>query len=148
MSPKTKALLTSFGRVLLGCLVAAYTAVVGFDPPWTIDGDEAAKLANALWGAGLVTVVNYYRKGETRFGQGAKDTGMGGDDALEVGGKIQLPPDGEPVDPPADDPRLAMAAEQAGADAETPVQTDNGPRAEEGERLSSRQGVVFSGEMR
>lgn len=40
-------------------------------------------------------------------------------------------------------------AQGDGGDAdEVPVQTDNGPRAEEGERLSTRQGEVFSGEMR
>lgn len=33
-------------------------------------------------------------------------------------------------------------------DAEVPVQTDNGPRAEEGERLSSRQEPAFMGAMR
>lgn len=43
---------------------------------------------------------------------------------------------------------VAVVVSEEGDGDETPVQTDNGPRPEEGERLSSRQGEVFSGEMR
>jgi hypothetical protein len=101
MSAKTRALLTSFGRVLLGCFITAYTAVAGARLPFDLVQDDWEKIGNAVWGALVVTAYNYVRKGESRFGRGSEDMGMGGTDTVEPPeGKI-ITPEG-PVDPPVE----------------------------------------------
>lgn len=88
MSDKTRALLYSFLRVLGGCAVTAVTTVIalqGYGPLDFTSGDWKT-VGNAVVGAVLVTGGNYFRTGETRFGRGSEDIGMGGDDNLEVPG--------------------------------------------------------------
>lgn len=103
MSNKTKALLTSFLRVLAGCVVAAVTAVSAAtnQGPLDFQADDWRAVLNALIGAVLVTGGNYLRKGETRFGRGAEDIGMGGADTITPPDGVIQTPDG-PVDPPSE----------------------------------------------
>lgn len=91
MSDKTKALLLSFLRVLGGCVVTAVTTVAALQGYMPLDftADDWKAVGNSLIGAVLVTAGNYFRTGETRFGRGAKDIGMGGEDKLEPGGVVQ-----------------------------------------------------------
>ena len=91
MSAQTKALIASFLRVLAGCFITALTAVgvaKGYGP-LDFTADDWKAVANSVIGALVVTVGNYLRSGETRFGVGARDIGMGGEDTLGPGGTVQ-----------------------------------------------------------
>lgn len=100
MSAKTKALLGSFGRVFLAAALAAYLEIG--KKPLDLRLDDATALVNAGIAALILTTVNWLRSGETRFGRGSEDIGMGGEDTLGPGGEVQVEGDGEPVvlDPP------------------------------------------------
>lgn len=88
MSAKTKALLGSFGRVFAAAALAAYLELG--KAPLDLRLDDAKSLVNAGIAALLLTVLNYLRPGETRFGRGSEDVGMGGQDTLEPGGEVQV----------------------------------------------------------
>ena len=139
MNDKTRALLTSYLRVLFGCLTTAYLAVAGSAAPWALSVDDWQKISNGVWGALLVTAVNYFRTGETRFGRHAQDMGMGGEDTL-------TPPDGQVQtkegEVPAVIPVLADPPEDA-----APTQTDNRPKDGDPD-VTLPQNAEFSGEMR
>lgn len=87
MSVKTKAMLGSFGRTLLACLLAAYLELG--KKPLDLNAEDFSALANATIAALILLAVNYLRSGETRFGRGAQDVGMGGEDTLGPGGEVQ-----------------------------------------------------------
>lgn len=91
MNPKTKAMLASFGRVFAAASLAAYLNL-GVAPLDLRLGD-LKELVGAGIGALLLTLVNYLREGETRFGRSSADIGMGGEDTLGPGGKVQVPLD-------------------------------------------------------
>lgn len=118
MSDKTKALLLSFFRIFGAALLAAFLQLG--KAPLDLEAEDLKSLANAAIGALALTLFNYFRQGETRFGRGSKDIGMGGDDTLEPGGKIQTPTG------PIDDPVVFVPSE------DVPVQTDNTERPEDG----------------
>ena len=91
MSVQTRAALLSYLRVLLGTVATAIIAVQAATERQVLDflvADWKA-VASSLVGAALVTAVNFARKGETRFGRGHVDIGMGGDDTLGPGGEVQ-----------------------------------------------------------
>ena len=69
MSESTKALLESWGRVFITAALAAYIAT-GV-APWEIDAEGWKAIAAAGIAATVLTVYNYLRPGETRFGNGA-----------------------------------------------------------------------------
>lgn len=89
MSDKTKAMLASFGRVFAAASICAYLNLG--KQPLDLQFEDAKVLINAGIGAGLLTLANYLRTGETRFGRASENMGMGGADKLE-------PPAGE-IDP-------------------------------------------------
>ncbi|MEO6205031.1 MAG: hypothetical protein ABIO67_06585 [Mycobacteriales bacterium] len=89
MSDKTRALLNSYGRVFAAAALASYLSLA--KAPLDLRLDDLKALANAGIAAALLTLVNYLRSGETRFGRASKDIGMGGDDVLEPGGVVQTP---------------------------------------------------------
>lgn len=126
MSDKTKAMVASFGRVFAAAALAAYLNL-GV-APLDLRLEDAKALFSAGIGAALLTLINFLRSGETRFGSGSQDIGMGGADVLEPGGVVQT----------------ADGADSAAVD-ETPVQTDNGPREGETALLPK---TNFQGEMR
>lgn len=101
---KTRALLTSFGRVFAAALLTAYLQLG--KAPLDLGLDDAEALLNAGIGALILTAINYFRTGETRFGRGSRDVGMGGEDTLEPGGRVQTPEGDYEVgtvdDPPRD----------------------------------------------
>lgn len=103
MSTKQKAMLLSFLRVLGGCVVAAITTVMGVKGYMPLDftADDWKAVANSLFGAILVTAGNALRSGETRFGRGAEDIGMGGADTITPPDGMIQTPDG-PVEPPVE----------------------------------------------
>lgn len=144
MSPKNKALLTSFLRVLFATALAAYLEIG--KKPLDLRLDDLENFFNAIVGALALTAFNYFRAGETRFGVGSQDIGMGGADVLEPpDGKVQTP-DG-PVDPAAaglaDDPPIVVVEKDDGSG--QPVQTDNGPKPGDTIKVPVE---TFSGEMR
>lgn len=154
MSPKRKAMLASFGRIFAAAALAAYLNLG--KAPLDLRLEDLKILFNAGIGAAMLTLVNYLRSGETRFGNGSQDIGMGGDDALGPDGKVQTPPDGQRVDPAA-----AIVQEQAAADTTptadgpvvfiptvgVPVQTDNTERPEDGEQDVSQDPNAVYGEI-
>lgn len=99
MSAKTKAMLTSFLRVLGATTLAAYLELG--KAPLDLRLDDLTAIVNATIAALILTAVNYLRSGETRFGRGAEDMGMGGEDTV-------TPPDGQiitpegPIEPPVE----------------------------------------------
>lgn len=97
MTPKRKAMLASFGRIFAAAALAAYLNLG--KAPLDLRAEDLKILFNAGIGAALLTLVNYLRQGETRFGTNSQDIGMGGADALGADGKVQTPPDGARVDP-------------------------------------------------
>lgn len=105
MSVKTKAAIGSFLRTLAACLVTAVTTVMGVKGYGPLDftaGDWKAT-GNGFIGAFLLFAANYLRPGETRFGNGSQDIGMGGSDVLEPPeGKLQTPEGPVSLLPPVD----------------------------------------------
>lgn len=89
MSAKTKALLGSFARVFAAAALAAFLELG--KQPLDLRLDDAKSLVNAGIAALILTLINYLRPGETRFGRGSEDIGMGGEDTLGPGGEIQVP---------------------------------------------------------
>lgn len=86
MDTKTHALLLSYVRVFGASLLAAYLTLGKL--PLDLGVDDAKTLFNAGIAAVVLTLVNYFRKGETRFGRGSDGVGMGGEDTLESGGTV------------------------------------------------------------
>jgi hypothetical protein len=84
-------MLMSFWRVFAAAALAAYLEIG--KSPLNLNLDDASALANAGIAAIILTLVNYLRSGETRFGRGAEDIGMGGEDTLEEGGEVVTPGD-------------------------------------------------------
>lgn len=115
MSDKNRALLASFGRVFAAAALAAYLNLG--KAPLDLRLDDAGVLFNAGVGAALLTLVNYLRDGDTRFGRKSEDIGMGGADKLE-------PPTGQ-INPDS----------VRNVEVEVPVQTDNTPKDADGEQL-------------
>lgn len=87
MDTKTRALLLSYVRIFGASLLAAYLTLG--KSPLDLGADDAKTLLNAGIAAVVLTLVNYFRKGETRFGVHAEDVGMGGDDTLGYGGQVK-----------------------------------------------------------
>jgi hypothetical protein len=74
-SAQLKALAGSFGRVLLATLTTAVAVVWASTAnhdllSWSVADVKA--FASAVLGASVVTIINYVRKGDTRFGVGAQ----------------------------------------------------------------------------
>lgn len=143
MSPKNKALLASFGRVFAAAALAAYLNVG--KAPLDLRLDDLKGLVNAGIGAALLTLVNYLRSGETRFGRKSEDSGMGTDDPVQAGGKVAVKtPEGDVVQVKLEE--AANAAGPAPVDEDgAPEQTDNGPQP--GDKVKTPR-TTFSGEMR
>lgn len=89
MNTKTKAMLSSFGRIFLAAALAAYLQLA--KAPLDLQLDDIKTLLNAGIAAAVLTLVNFLRTGETRFGTGSVDVGMGGADTLGPGGKVNTP---------------------------------------------------------
>lgn len=97
MSVKTKAMLNSFGRVLAATILAAYLELG--KAPLDLRLDDLSAIVNATIAALILTAVNWLRSGESRFGRGSEDMGMGGADTLTPPDGVIQTPDG-PVHPP------------------------------------------------
>lgn len=91
MSTKTKALVGSFFRVFGAAALAAYLELG--KAPLDLRLDDAKTLVNAGIAALVLTAINYLRSGETRFGLGSQDVGMGGADTLGPGGEVRIKED-------------------------------------------------------
>lgn len=87
-----KAALFSFLRVF-GAAAGAVYLTIG-KAPLDLTASDYRDLANAGLAALALTLINYFRSGETRFGKSSEDAGMGGEDKLEPGGvdKTKTPP--------------------------------------------------------
>jgi hypothetical protein len=134
MSPKTKAMLTSFGRVFAAALLTAYLSLG--KTPTDLRLEDLKALLDAALGALALTAVNYFRTGETRFGVGSEDIGMGGADKLEE-------PEGK-INPKSLENPNPYAGAQLDADP-PPEQTDNSPKVGE---YTLETGDEFTGEMK
>lgn len=69
------AMAASFARLLVATLTAAVLSVWSVTENHDIStwgSDDVRTFALAVAGAALVTLVNYFRTGETRFGRGAQ----------------------------------------------------------------------------
>lgn len=72
LSAKDKALVQSFLRMLAATALTAYLALG--KAPHALSVDDLRHIADAVIGAGALTLVNYLRPGETRFGVGSEPT--------------------------------------------------------------------------
>ena len=98
-SPASKALVGSYLRIFAAAVLAAYLNLK--KAPVDLRLSDLTTLLNAGISSAVLTVVNFLRSGETRFGRGSQNVGMGHEDQLGPGGEVQI--DGvEPVELSAD----------------------------------------------
>lgn len=69
MSPQIKNMIESYGRNLLGQVIAAIAIVGGGASPATFTGSQWADVSNALWASLIPVVIRYANKKDPAFGR-------------------------------------------------------------------------------
>lgn len=110
ISVKTQAMLSSYGRVFLAAALAAFLTLG--KGPTALGVSDLLVLVDAGIAALVITALNALRKGETRFGRGSADLGMGGEDRLSMG-EGTIHPDSLPMPDPATYPPMVEKVRQA-----------------------------------
>ncbi len=82
MNDKTKAMLASYGRSLLGSLFTAVAIVGNGASPLTFSTSQWLDVSNALWAAVIPVILRWANKKDPAFGRIAEST------AKEVSAKI------------------------------------------------------------
>lgn len=72
MTEERKQLLESWARIFIAAALAAYIAIGA--APWDIDAEGWKTVVAAGISATVLTIYNFVRPGETRFGHGAENS--------------------------------------------------------------------------
>jgi type IV secretory pathway TrbD component len=69
MNTKTKAMVESYGRHLLGAIITAVVIVGNGASPLSFTVDQWADVANAIWAATIPVALRYINKKDPAFGR-------------------------------------------------------------------------------
>lgn len=72
MSKQAQAMLASYGRSLLGALVASIAAVGNGASPFDFSADQWLSVSNALWAAAVPPLLRYANAKDPAFGRVAE----------------------------------------------------------------------------
>ena len=83
MNTKTKALLESYGRHLLGAVLTAVVIVGNGASPISFNADQWADVANAIWAATIPVALRFINKKDPAFGRIAESVAKDAQKALD-----------------------------------------------------------------
>ena len=83
MNTKTKALIESYGRHLLGAVVTAIVIVGNGSSPLSFNMDQWADVANAIWAATIPVALRFINKKDPAFGRIAESVAKDAQKALD-----------------------------------------------------------------
>ena len=83
MNTKTKAMVESYGRHLLGAIITAVVIVGNGSSPISFTLDQWADVANAIWAATIPVALRYINKKDPAFGRIAEAVANDAQKALD-----------------------------------------------------------------
>ena len=83
MDTKTKAMLESYGRHLLGAVITAIVIVGNGSSPISFTVDQWADVANAIWAATIPVALRYINKKDATFGRIAESVAADAQKAMD-----------------------------------------------------------------
>ena len=83
MNTKTKAMIESYGRHLLGALITAVVVVGNGASPISFTVDQWADVANAIWAAVIPVGLRYINKKDPAFGRIAESVAKDAQKAMD-----------------------------------------------------------------
>ena len=83
MNTKTKAMVESYGRHLLGAIITAVVIVGNGASPLSFTVDQWADVANAIWAATIPVTLRYINKKDPAFGRIAEAVANDAQKALD-----------------------------------------------------------------